>query len=311
MSIKAILFDLYGTLVIRQERQFLRELSKYYLPPSDDAAALSKLGALGLKLINTLMVTDLSTHELPQEVLALFPHMSRETASELKQHFRQSLEMEALSTRLIPGVKTILAFFRQRGYKLGVISNASTMHKQPLFDFDLARFLDVSVFSCDIGYAKPAPEIYLNACQRLDVTPREVLFVGDSYNMDVKTPCELGMQAIHVSKSPRHQHRIAQITDMGLLLLEPRISHIYNHLNALSMFQEQQIVVHQIRLFPHHPDRQWLTYLCTGTRNGQHQDFLLQRAILVSSSPRIPQKTHPRDVWVEIDEETLRLSSCL
>lgn len=307
MNIRALIFDLYGTLVVRQERQFLREISKYYIPPSDDEARLSKLGAFGLELMKQLMVTDLSTHELPEDVVTMFPHMATESLDDLRGNFRKALKMEARATKLIPGVKTILAFFRQREYKIGIVSNASTLHKQPLVDFDLERFVDASIFSCDIGHAKPEPAIYLIACQRLNVAPETVVFVGDSYHMDVKVPLELGMQAIHVSKAQRHQRRIAHITDIGLWSLEPELFAFQDVLNATLELRERQISLNSYTLFPRHPDREWITYLCSGSRDGQPQDFWLQRAVHGNSSGFSPGSSS-ESIQLPISGEVFRLS---
>lgn len=309
MSIQALIFDLYGTLVVRQERQFLREISKYYMPPSGDEAQLSKLGAFGLELMKQLMVMDLSTHELPDDMLAMFPHEATESLHDLKDHFRKALAREAKATKLISGVKTILAFFRQRGYKIGIVSNASTLHKLPLVNFDLERFIDVSIFSCDIGHAKPEPAIYLIACQRLNVAPEAVVFVGDSYNMDVKVPLKLGMQAIHVSKAHRHQHRIAHITEIGLWGLDPELCSFKDVLNTVPELCTHQISLDSFRLFPRHPDRNWITYLCSGVRAGQPQDFWLQRAIKGVSSGEA-METDTESIRISIAEEVFRLTPC-
>lgn len=306
-DIKALLFDLYGTLVIRQERQFLREIARYYLPVSHDPAMLSKLGTFGLDLIRKLMVTDLDTATLPDDVLALFPHTPSDTLEDLRQSFREALRIEARATRLIPGVKHMLAFFRARGHKIGVVSNASTLHKQPLFDFDLARFCDTALFSCDLGYAKPDPAIYHLACRHLDVAPEHALFVGDSYNMDVKTPLALGMQAIHISKSPRHSARITTVTELGLWALEPELRSFLDLLNAHPDCRRHHMRFDECALFPNHPDRQWLTYLCDGRRAGQAQTFRVQRALTTAAAADRPAEC----LEIAIDHERFRITPCV
>jgi HAD superfamily hydrolase (TIGR01549 family) len=239
----------------------------------------------------------------------MFPHMANESLDDLRSDFRKALAREASATKLIPGVKTILAFFRQRGYKIGIVSNASTLHKQPLIDFDLERFLDVSIFSCDIGHAKPEPAIYLIACQRLNVAPEKVVFVGDSYNMDVKKPLELGMQAIHISKAPRHRHRMRQITEMGLWSLEPELCSFQDVMNTALELCERRISLDSFTLFPHHPDRHWITYLCSGTCDGQAQEFWLQRAIDGTLSGTA-MKTDPESIHLSVSGEVFRLTPC-
>lgn len=41
------------------------------------------------------------------------------------------------------------------------------------------RFFDVHVFSCDIGYTKPHPNIYTHCLRQLIINPEEALFIDD------------------------------------------------------------------------------------------------------------------------------------
>ena len=43
----------------------------------------------------------------------------------------------------------------------------------------LAGYVDVEVFSSEVGLRKPQPEIYLLECERLGVEPGACLYVGD------------------------------------------------------------------------------------------------------------------------------------
>ena len=307
MSIRAIIFDLYGTLIARQERVFLREISKYYLRMLGENTTLSQLGMSGLDLIKKLMVTDLSARSLPPEVLSTFVVTTENKPEEMEHAFRNALIAEARSTKLLAGTKRILAFFQACGYRLGLVSNASTYHKQPLYDFDLARFFDTAVFSCDAGYAKPHPKIYLIACQRLGVSPQDVLFVGDSYTMDVDTPLQLGMQALHVSKSERYTHHIDSIDAMGLMILENECSSIAQHINTTPPLLERQILLNTFTLMTNHHDRQCLTYICSGSQAGVSRNFFLQRFLTSSSLPS-DQGDTPFSIPVKAGSEILLLT---
>lgn len=307
MSIKAIIFDLYGTLIVRQERAFLKDISQYYLRTFGESTTLSQIGPLGLDLIKKLMVTDLSAGSLPPEVLATFVMPEENTSEDLEHALRNALITEARSTKLLPGVKRILAFFQACGYTLGLVSNASTYHKEPLYDFNLARFFDTVVFSCDVGYAKPHLEIYLIACQRLGVSPQDVVFVGDSYTLDVDAPLQLGMQALHVSKSERHTHHIDSITAMGLMILENECSSIAQHLNTTPPLLERQILLDEFTLMANHHNRQCLTYICSGSQAGVPREFFLQRFLTSSSLPS-HQSHDPLSIPVKAGPEILLLT---
>ena len=283
MMIKAILFDLYGTLISGQERHFLKQVSHYHIRQLLEGRTVSKLGTLVLNLKQKLMTTDLSTQAIPHELLSMFFLSPDEQLSDIEREFRNALLTESQATHLFSGVKTILSFFKRRGYAIGVVSNVSTYHKEPFFRLGLDRFVDVVVFSCDIGYAKPHPEMYLNACKQLEVKPDEVVFVGDSYNMDVKMPLSLGMKAIHISKSRRYRHTIDNITEMGLMILDDDIYNIKHLINDTKPVADRKVILQTFTLLEDQDDQESITYSCSGSHYGEEQKFYLKRYLDPSS----------------------------
>jgi epoxide hydrolase-like predicted phosphatase len=65
---------------------------------------------------------------------------------------------------------------RQGGVKTGLISNSWGLGIYERAPIDL---FDAAVISGEVGLHKPQPEIYLLACERLEVEPREAVFVDD------------------------------------------------------------------------------------------------------------------------------------
>jgi putative hydrolase of the HAD superfamily len=50
----------------------------------------------------------------------------------------------------------------------------------------------------DIGHAKPRPEIFTAALQRLGVAPQEIVHVGDNERTDVRGALAAGFRAIRL-----------------------------------------------------------------------------------------------------------------
>jgi putative hydrolase of the HAD superfamily len=71
----------------------------------------------------------------------------------------------------------------------------------------LAAHLDAMVFSGDVGHRKPAPEIYLRACEELRVDPAQVVFVGDDLEQDVQGASRLGMTTVQALWFRAEEHR--------------------------------------------------------------------------------------------------------
>jgi putative hydrolase of the HAD superfamily len=63
---------------------------------------------------------------------------------------------------------------------------------------DLLRHFAVRVYSCDIGHAKPRPEPFLAAADRLGVAPSEMLHIGDIERTDVRGALAAGLRAIRL-----------------------------------------------------------------------------------------------------------------
>jgi hypothetical protein len=92
----------------------------------------------------------------------------------------------------------VLQFLRRRGLRLGVLSNASSLHAEVVRRLGLDALLDAQVYSCDEGRAKPDPALYLTACERLGADPHRVAMIGDSPVADVAAPGKLGIRSLRV-----------------------------------------------------------------------------------------------------------------
>lgn len=78
---------------------------------------------------------------------------------------------------------TLLAL-RERGVPVGVVSDAGFDIRPILLRHRLLELVDVVVVSYEHGATKPAPALFLFACDRLGVPPGETLMVGDSWRTD-------------------------------------------------------------------------------------------------------------------------------
>ena len=91
----------------------------------------------------------------------------------------------------------LLESLRERGLKLGLVSNAfdppDLLHRD-LAQLGVAERLDVAVFSSEVGRRKPDPLIYERALERLGVAPDRSLFVGDTLSTDIAGAAALGMR---------------------------------------------------------------------------------------------------------------------
>ena len=93
----------------------------------------------------------------------------------------------------------LLDSLRDRGLALGLVSNAfdpGWLLRNDLERMDLARRLDVAVFSSEHGKRKPHPSIFEAALDGLGIEAETAIFVGDRRYEDVRGAKEAGMRAI-------------------------------------------------------------------------------------------------------------------
>ncbi|NKB65834.1 MAG: HAD-IA family hydrolase [Candidatus Latescibacteria bacterium] len=96
-----------------------------------------------------------------------------------------------------PKAHQTLAGLRQRGLRLGLVTNGRVNSQQPKIDgLGLGDYFDAVLISEAEGVSKPAAEIFLRALQRLDATAEETVMVGDNPSADIAGAQACGMKAI-------------------------------------------------------------------------------------------------------------------
>lgn len=217
MALRAIAFDLYGTLLRIGRRAIHREVPRLLSAPHERWMDLVRGSLLTTAFPDDAALVRFVCDELAPD------HTPQAEAACLEAVRREVLSVEAL-----PGVQSLLSFLKRRGYKLGLLSNLSSAHVAPVARFGLAELFDATVFSCDEGITKPAPEIYARLLARLGVEAQATLFVGDSGPNDVEAPAALGMRTAGI-KTDGRDLSLHVATELGHVVLEdpalPRLLH--------------------------------------------------------------------------------------
>jgi HAD superfamily hydrolase (TIGR01509 family) len=80
-----------------------------------------------------------------------------------------------------PGAEALVGELRSRGVPLGIASNSPRyLVTDALATAGLSDAFDSVVTADDVAHAKPAPDIYLRACELLGVAPADALALEDS-----------------------------------------------------------------------------------------------------------------------------------
>jgi len=92
----------------------------------------------------------------------------------------------------------LLKQLKKKKYKTGLLTNSSIfIYKMVKEKTKILNNMDYPLFSFQIGVVKPNPIIYLEIQRISNLKNKEILMIGDNYYKDVKTPIELGWNAIH------------------------------------------------------------------------------------------------------------------
>jgi len=212
----SILFDLGNTLVSYYEREEFPGVLAASL-----RAARAALVAEGIPAPPLAEVTeragregqdpaDLSTRPLAQRLESLFGAGATEAGrAALRRAAREFVGPMHAPAAVYPDTIPALERLAAAGYRIGIVSNLPWGVPSELWRDELARHgiephLEFAIFCSDVGYRKPAPQIFRAAIDRLGVAPRETLFVGDEPVWDVEGAERAGIPAVLMDRRNRH-----------------------------------------------------------------------------------------------------------
>ena len=125
--------------------------------------------------------------------------------------------MQQPGVRLCDGVAELISGLHERGVRLGIVCDVgftpSPRLRAMLDGFGLLHCFTGWSFSDEVGWYKPAPEIFRHALGYLGVEPDDVAHIGDLRRTDVAGAQAMGMTAVRyrgayddVSDGPEGDH---------------------------------------------------------------------------------------------------------
>lgn len=215
-GVRAIIFDLYGTLFIsgageisttslEKNEEPLREILTQHFPQIQIPAETSLSESLRRLIIkeNTLQREEGTEHpevvieELWKTVLSPYGDFTEDEILEIAVRYETAVN----TTWPMPHLMEVLTYLKERDIQLGIISNAQ-FYTPLLFPALLGRSLedlhfspDLCLYSYEYRQAKPGTFLFKKLSERLQsrgISPEEVLYVGNDALNDVCPAHEVG-----------------------------------------------------------------------------------------------------------------------
>ena len=196
MPFRAVIFDLYGTLVPEiPHEDFYASIDHMarVLGADPDAFRGAWNGTVVERQTGVYKTMD-------ENVLAICEAIGlpEPDAVAVSQALKRRAEMYDAWFRPRDGAVETVIELRARGFGLALISMCAP-DTPPMWEASaFAGLVDVEVFSSVVGLRKPDPAIYRFACDALGVAPEECLYCGDGAYRELTGAQEFGMTAVEI-----------------------------------------------------------------------------------------------------------------
>ncbi|PUA39581.1 hydrolase [Paenibacillus elgii] len=105
---------------------------------------------------------------------------------------------------LFEDVEESLPAFKEKGLRLGIISNFAPTLRSILEYKGILHHFDPVIVSTEVGLEKPDPAIFRLALERAKLEPEEVLYIGDHERNDIWAPAQVGIDAVKIKRYDYH-----------------------------------------------------------------------------------------------------------
>lgn len=187
---KAAIFDLFGTLV----PSFNRLAHTAAIHKVADILGLEFEGVHGKwvqsysgRVSGRFSTIAENIDWIQDELKAPKDALARDAAAAEYFHFTTA------SVSPLDGVISSLYELRNRGFRLGLLTNCAPDVSRAIAESDFRGLFHAEAYSCAIGAAKPSPSAYMAVLDLLDVRSSEALYVGDGSDSELPGAAAVGL----------------------------------------------------------------------------------------------------------------------
>lgn len=213
-SIEAVLFDLYGTLIVNDAHgkawaswvDFLKtytEEKRGRVSDLDDESLIRLFWSDGDASDNSLTIFEnrIVRYLENQQVSWIKSEVST-LASELCNVWQGHLYLDTDADTVLRTVALQM--------QTGLVSNFDhPPHVRSLLrEFAIEKYFTTIVISAEVGLKKPDPDILLFACREIGVPPEQAIYVGDSI-IDYEAATGAGVTPVIIRRESQIEHEVS------------------------------------------------------------------------------------------------------
>lgn len=188
--IKAIFFDLFFTLIYPK----YSDMSEYDVI-GISASEWEEYAEDSVLYYDRAMGYIKTEKEIIDKIIDIMPYHINESQKQKilrRREARMKSALLSIDDKIIDTIRKV----HEKGIKIGIISNADVIDSKHWTESPLSEFFDVVIFSCNVGLLKPETEIYTLAMDKLQVTPKDCIYVGDGGSDELYGAKKAGMKTI-------------------------------------------------------------------------------------------------------------------
>ncbi|WFA87636.1 HAD family hydrolase [Paenibacillus amylolyticus] len=209
MSIKAIFLDFYGTLV-HEDDDIIPLICKEIQENSMEECEVSDIGRYWWKIFSSMFKNSYGETFKSQRELGILSlsetiskYRSNCDVNEIIQKQFDHWSEPKIFSDTIPFLETL------QGYEVYILSNIDTADVKAAIAYHGIKVNEI-ITSEDVKSYKPRPELFIEALERHNLSPKEVLHIGDSLMSDVGGAGILGIATVWLNRLNKIKTDIAE-----------------------------------------------------------------------------------------------------
>ena len=232
MTIRAVIFDFFGTLVddfVAATGQLTPDLATAVNAPHEQFLELWRKTS-SQRIDGTFQSIEAAVEHVCA-ALGVQP-----TTEELIKAVEIRLNQIRRALEPKPDALATLQTLKQRGYKIGLLSTCSIEIPILWPESPFAQLVDSAIFSSRERLKKPEPRIFDLACKRLGEIPRQCLYIADGENHELSVAASVGLHPVLIrnSSANRRKELFREATEWQGLAISS-LSEVLNVLGAAAV----------------------------------------------------------------------------